>query len=53
MPVFIDEVVISLDVQWTPSSTSTPAIPSPDEKQALIAECVDRVLEVLVEWEER
>lgn len=54
MPIFIDEVVISVDIQSTKApSLASPTAPSTDDKQALIAECVERVLEVLAEREER
>lgn len=52
MPVIIDEVVISVEVTNQASGGSTPPPPIED-KQALIAECVERVLDILREREER
>jgi hypothetical protein len=50
MPVFVDEVVINLEVSNRPAG-GAPAAPAgaADDKQALIAECVERVLEILRE----
>ena len=50
MPVVIDEIVVQLDVRNAEGGgAGTPAAPAPaaDDRQALIAECVERVLEVL------
>lgn len=54
MPVFVDEVVINLEVRNNPPAGSAPAAPAgaADDKQALVAECVERVLEILREREE-
>jgi hypothetical protein len=47
VPVIIDEVVISVEVTNHASGGSASA-PSPtDDKQAVVAECVERVLEIL------
>jgi hypothetical protein len=61
MPIVVDEVVISVEVtnQVSGGSAATPpSIPasgpvSIDEKQALISECVERVLEILEQKAER
>lgn len=58
MPIVIDEVVISVEVEDRPAggtrSSAPNASPStPEDKQALVAECVERVLEVLAQREER
>ncbi len=58
MPIVVDEVVISVEVEDRPAGdtrASTPASsPSTSEdKQALVAECVERVLEILAQREER
>ena len=61
MPIVVDEVVISVEVtnQASGGGASTPpAAPgsgpvSMDEKQALISECVERVLEILEQKAER
>lgn len=53
MPIIVDEVVISVEVgNQAAGGAATPA-PALDEKQALVAECVERVLEVLRERGER
>jgi len=53
MPIIVDEVVISVEVtnQAAGGSNSPPS--ATDDKQALIAECVERVLDILREREER
>jgi hypothetical protein len=53
MPVIVDEVVISVEVgNDAAGGTSTPPAPA-DDKQRLVAECVERVLEILAQREER
>ena len=55
MPVVVDEVVISVEVAGGPSGAPAPAAsgaPAQD-KQALVAECVERVLDILRQREER
>ncbi len=53
MPVVIDEVVISVEVnnQATGGATSTPS--ATEEKQTIISECVERVLDILKQKAER
>lgn len=53
MPIIVEEVVISVEVgnQAAGGSASPPA--PADDKQALVAECVERVLDILREREER
>ena len=53
MPIIVDEVVISVEVGNRPSGDGN-NIPSAatEDKQALVAECVERVLEILREREE-
>jgi hypothetical protein len=55
MPIFVDEVVISVDVDsGTAAGGARPAAGSgSDDKQALVAECVERVLEILAQKQER
>ena len=59
MPIVVDEVVISVEVESRPTGaarTSGPgatASSSAEDKQALVAECVERVLDVLAQREER
>lgn len=52
MPIIVDEVVISVEVTNQASGGSAPPPPT-DDKQALVAECVERVLDILREKEER
>ncbi|MEY4764490.1 MAG: hypothetical protein RI907_1163 [Pseudomonadota bacterium] len=52
MPIIVDEVVISVEVDnATSGGSATPPGPSED-RQAIVAECVARVLEVLRERQE-
>ncbi|WP_437316189.1 DUF5908 family protein [Sorangium sp. So ce385] len=53
MPLFVDEVVVSVEVDNSASGGASSASPIADDKQALIAECVERVLEILAQREER
>ena len=47
MPIVVDEVVITVEVgNAAGGGTATPPAPAED-RQALIAECVERVLEAL------
>ena len=51
MPIVVDEVVITVEVSSAAGGGA--AAPAPvDDKQALIAECVERVLEILRERQE-
>ncbi len=55
MPIIIDEVVISVEVgnrEAGGTSAAAPGSGSIDDKQALVEECVARVLEILREREE-
>lgn len=53
MPVIIDEVIISVEVSNQASGGAASAPPASDDKQAIIAECVERVLEILQQKAER
>jgi hypothetical protein len=53
MPLIVDEVVISVEVTNQASGGSATPAPPVQEKQALVAECVERVLDILREREER
>ena len=46
MPIVVDEVVITVEVGNAAGGAATPSA-SAEDRQALIAECVERVLEVL------
>jgi hypothetical protein len=52
MPILIDEIVIQVEVSNAAAGgTSTPAAPA-QEKQALVAECVERVMDILRQQKE-
>ena len=62
MPIIVDEVVISVEVtnQATGGATSGPSPTaqvagsvSTEERQAIVAECVERVLDILQQKAER
>jgi hypothetical protein len=54
MPIIVDEVVISVEVATPPAGGQAPAsAPAPQDKQALVAECVERVLDILRQRKER
>ncbi|HEY0674373.1 MAG TPA: DUF5908 family protein [Longimicrobiales bacterium] len=53
MPVIVDEVVISVEVTNETSGGSATPPSTTDERQLLIAQCVERVLEILAQKEER
>ena len=55
MPIFVDEVVISVDVGGAAPEGARPGGggAQSDDKQALVAECVERVLEILAQKQER
>ena len=54
MPLIVDEVVISIEVGGPPAGAPAagPA-QAPQDNQALVAECVERVLDILRQREER
>ena len=51
MPIVVDEVVISVEVGNAAGGGASPPPPQ-DDRQALVAECVERVLEILREQRE-
>ena len=53
MPVIIDEVVISVEVTNQDSGGAISASSSPEDRQAIVNECVERVLEILKQKNER
>ncbi len=53
MPVIVDEVVISVEVSNQASGGSTTPAPAAEDKQTMIAECVERILEILRQRQER
>ena len=53
MPIFVDEVVISVEVTNAASGGAATPPSKSEDKQAVVSECVERVLEILREREER
>jgi hypothetical protein len=53
MPVIVDEVIISVEVTNQASGGAAPSASATEDKQAVIAECVERVLEILEQKAER
>jgi hypothetical protein len=53
MPVIIDEVVISVEVTNQESGGASAQPTSQDDKQAIVNECVERVLDILKQKTER
>jgi hypothetical protein len=56
MPLIVDEIVISVEVTNAQAGGAAPAPgggADAEQRQALLAECVERVLEILERREER
>ena len=53
MPIIVDEVVISVEVSNQAGGGTTTPAPAMDEAQAMVAQCVERVLDILRERGER
>lgn len=53
MPVIVDEVVISVEVTNQAAGGTASAPSATDNKQAVVNECVERVLEILEQRAER
>jgi hypothetical protein len=53
MPIVVDEVVISVEVTNQASGGTAAPPPAMEDRQAIIHECVERVLEILRQKEER
>ena len=53
MPVIVDEVVISVEVTNQASGGAAAASSATDDRQAIISECVERVLDILQQKAER
>ncbi len=52
MPIVIDEVVISVEVGNAASGGAASAPPPQVDRQSLVAECVERVLQILRDRDE-
>jgi hypothetical protein len=53
MPVVIDEVVISVEISNQASGGAASAPSATEDKQTIINECVERVLDILKQKAER
>jgi hypothetical protein len=53
MPIIIDEIVITVDVSNKDSGGAASAPPAAQDAQTVVQQCVERVLEILREREER
>lgn len=53
MPIVVDEVVISVEVTNQASGGAGSAPSATEDKQTIINECVERVLDILKQKEER
>ena len=53
MPIIIDEIVITVDVSNKDSGGAASAPPAAQASQHVVDQCVERVLEILREREER
>lgn len=53
MPIIIDEVVISVEVGNQAAGGSTTPPPATQTTQNVVAECVEKVLDILREQKER
>jgi len=53
MSIVVDEVVISVEVSNQASGGATTQPSSTDDKQIIINECVERILDILKQKEER
>jgi hypothetical protein len=53
MPIIVDEVIISVEVSNQAAGGSNTPPPATQGTQELVAECVEKVLEILREQKER
>lgn len=53
MPIIIDEVVVTVEVTNQASGGSNAQPSTIEDKQAIVNECVERVLEILKQKNER
>ncbi len=53
MPIVVDEVVISVEVTNQNSGDNSSEPSATEDKQTIINECVERVLDILKQKEER
>lgn len=53
MPIIVDEIVISVEISNQAAGGAASPASTTDDKQTVVAECVERVLDILREREER
>lgn len=53
MPVVVDEVVISVEVTNQAAGGAAEAPSTTEERQQLLSECVEKVLDILEQQQER
>lgn len=53
MPVIVDEVVISVEVSNVASGGAASSPSATEDKQTIIGECIERVLDILEQKAER
>ncbi|WP_437971290.1 DUF5908 family protein [Sorangium sp. So ce260] len=53
MPIVVDEVVITVEVGGDSAAGAGPAPGAAQDAQEIVRECVERVLEILAQREER
>ena len=53
MPIVVEEIVISVDVSNQVAGGAASAPSAMEDKQIIVAECVERVMDILKEREER
>ena len=52
MPIIVDEVIISVEVSNEAAGGAATPPAATDDRQRIIAECVERVLDILAQKEE-
>ena len=53
MPIIVDEVVIQVEVTNADKGAAKPTKSAPAGRREIVAECVERVLEILAQRSER
>ncbi|WP_437682256.1 DUF5908 family protein [Sorangium sp. So ce131] len=53
MPIVVEEVVITVEVGGEPAAGAAPAQRAAEDAQEIVRQCVERVLEILAQREER
>ncbi len=53
MPVVVDQVIISVEVGNQASGGASQASSATEEKQVIVAECVERVLDIIRDEKQR